>query len=396
MILCLGGYSIALFSGEDDDAILEGGTISSSIQNDVMELRRAAHPTHTAVRAVLSDEDLSSVIPYQPHTKKLIVTRDKPETVTDTTNNNNAAASMTNVVARTTTANPLEGLPGWMRKYLEWHQYMRHIYPDDALINDPSAPGVLIKYCTTRCGGLNDRLGTLHHAVYAAAQTNRVLLLKWFIPAPLESFLESASINWSVPAMERFKYKHIAVEDNGVTDENVSNNTHFLFDWTPTSGMRNKYKNALEHVKDQLASRMVILFKNWGHPAVNVVEELPAAGEHDLFGDDDDIGGGSSSKSFGILWNAFFKPAPAVQQTLDETMSLLQLQPGKYSAVHCRVGRPGRFAASENPEAKKLEPFVGPHNEMAVSTALHAIQCSRWLTRQEHNPLLSKDEHEPM
>lgn len=52
-------------------------------------------------------------------------------------------------------------LPTWLSEYFDWHNRMRHKYPGDKILTDPKAPGVIIKNCAYKCGGLHDRLGHL-------------------------------------------------------------------------------------------------------------------------------------------------------------------------------------------------------------------------------------------
>lgn len=398
VLLLTAGFYIALFPAvvsDDDDAELMVATQDNNNNKrvtplrSVVEERRAAHPTHTVVRAVASDADMIGVLPFQPHHDKLIVTREKPtntaaEVVVKTPIIISSSSSSSMTKTTTADARPWEGLPDWMIKYLEWHQYMRHIYPDGALINDPAAPAVLIHYCKSNSNSFGTRLfqlmGSLHDAVYVASKTNRVLLIQWISPAAsLESFLEPAAVNWTVPsaAMERISTKGVvtASQLDGVVvvdTSTVNTNTPlFVFDWK--NAMRTKSKNSLDHVKDRLASHRVILFdQDWD----NVAEELRAAsGERDFVGD--------GSEVFGILWRAFFKPTRDVQQTIDETMQALRLEQGKYAAV--QMSNPGH-----------VSPFVGADKERAVSTAIHAVQCSQWLTtrQRDRDPLQNKEQQQ--
>jgi hypothetical protein len=90
-------------------------------------------------------------------------------------------------------------LPQWLNDYFHWHNSMRHQYPGLSLFTHPDSPGVLIKSCAHKCGGLHDRFGGLGWDLYLANQTKRVLLIHWCIPAPIEYYLVPNVVDWTLP-----------------------------------------------------------------------------------------------------------------------------------------------------------------------------------------------------
>mmetsp|Transcript_28527 Transcript_28527/g.51550 ORF Transcript_28527/g.51550 Transcript_28527/m.51550 type:complete len:199 (+) Transcript_28527:83-679(+) len=90
-------------------------------------------------------------------------------------------------------------LPKWLQDYFDWHVAMRKKYPGDTILTDPNAPGVLIKACAYKCGGLHDRLGGLGWDLYFANQTQRILMIHWCIPAPIEHYLVPNVVDWTLP-----------------------------------------------------------------------------------------------------------------------------------------------------------------------------------------------------
>ena len=93
-------------------------------------------------------------------------------------------------------------------------------------------------------------------------------------------------------------------------------------------------------------------------------------------------------KPFGFIWNAFFRPSPMVQKMLDEAYENLGFMPGQYDAVYCRVGHPAfkNKKKDHDPEADRGKGYVfeGENKILAISTAVHGIQCSKWLAEHHY------------
>ena len=95
-------------------------------------------------------------------------------------------------------------LPEWVKNYVAWHREQRARFLDAKRNNSPSADDVkfLIVRCSMqdRCGGASDRLQDLPYKMMTANQTNRVLLVVWEKPVPLEIFLvpPADGIDWSM------------------------------------------------------------------------------------------------------------------------------------------------------------------------------------------------------
>eukprot|EP00984_Skeletonema_dohrnii_P032757 scaffold27412_cov94-Skeletonema_dohrnii-CCMP3373.AAC.1 len=94
-------------------------------------------------------------------------------------------------------------LPDWVKKYTAWHKQQRHKFFADMRANGKSDVRFLISRCLSleNCGGASDRLQDMPYNLILANQTNRVLLVRWEIPAKLEHFLvpQPDGINWTVP-----------------------------------------------------------------------------------------------------------------------------------------------------------------------------------------------------
>jgi len=265
----------------------------------------------------------------------------------------------------------LSGLPEWVLNYFEWHKEMRLKYPGRRLFTHENAPKVLIKYCMQgRCGGTYDRLGTL--PLYIANQTNRVLLIKWFSPMKLEEFLEPNLIDWTVPASRLVNTRTI-----------FKRHLHYLKSWYIKG--RHRYLNPLTRLREDpiFSKEKIITIRYTGERWYNFSQEaeMRALGETDMLDD---------TESFGKIWHALFRPSPPVQAKIDETMQQLGLIPGHYAATHCRVRHPGRFEGKEvtgkfNSTEADISglPFEGKNKEMAIQTAVHALQCTKQLTNED-------------
>ena len=96
-------------------------------------------------------------------------------------------------------------LPDWVKEYAAWHEQERARYLDAKRTNSTSADDVrfLIMRCLQgdTCGEESDRLQDAPLNIKLANQTNRVLLIRWEKPAPLETFLvpPKDGIDWRIP-----------------------------------------------------------------------------------------------------------------------------------------------------------------------------------------------------
>jgi hypothetical protein len=260
------------------------------------------------------------------------------------------------------------GLPAWITNYFAWHGQMRQQFPGQELYEHDDAPQVLLKYCKWQqrviCGGLYDRMSSIPKMLYVANQTNRVLLIKWYVPMKLETFLLPVAINWTAPYHDRFRGRNFF--RNNLQKPKGPKNQTFLA-W------------ALE--KPAVDEHLLVVHREAN--TFNLKKELRALNETDTLED---------SATFGKLWHAMFRPSPLVQDEIDSTMKSLGLEAGKYSATHCRVRHPGRFddyvPGKDGSEADVSGlPWHGPNKEMALASATRALQCTQWLSKSTEEPV---------
>ena len=126
-----------------------------------------------------------------------------PSTLDNNNNNNNLLLPPLSPEA--------ELLPDWMQEYIEWHTTQRAQLTVDNYQNYR----FLVLRCLhvdTTCGGISDRLKPLPLLVQLAAASQRILLIAWQRPAPLEEFLlvpalsiidgqqQQRQLDWRVPS----------------------------------------------------------------------------------------------------------------------------------------------------------------------------------------------------
>ena len=262
-------------------------------------------------------------------------------------------------------------LPKWITEYLDWHNEMREKFPGKAILEDPNAPKVLIRTCFGLCGGLNDRLGQLPTDIYAAKITNRILLINWQKPHPLEAFLEPTpqGIDWRYPIdgvkLVRSDFKETR-EISNIGDARKSI-TSFV-DWFD--------ENIQELNEGKWKNERVVIWSVAHDYRKNKFDE-----RFRNLGDPDTVYG---TTSFGLLWHTMLRPVKRLRKKIDQVSKEMGLKAGKYSAVHCRVRHPRAFKRGTKTEDgkyvaaadKKSLPFEGIFKETAVNTATHALQCA--------------------
>lgn len=227
----------------------------------------------------------------------------------------------------------LSDFPDWIQEYVEWHQQVRKSFPGMELFENPKAPPLLVRTCLGLCGGLHDRVGQLPWDLYLAFKTKRVLLMAWQRPKSLENFLiPSGYLNWTIPQEAHF----------GFNDMHRVRNITELFQGYPEDGPNDQFfsndvDKALERANTGVFRNTRILrHRILGHLGEKALEKRIRA-----------IGGAyqnvHESPLFGKIFWLFFKPSKAVGQKTKQIMMDLNLIPGSYTAVHCRVRHPKAF-----------------------------------------------------
>jgi len=196
-------------------------------------------------------------------------------------------------------------LPAWMKEYFAWHHKER------LLLNETNwqTQKYLIMRCLNvdaKCGGASDRIKSIPFAVLLARSLNRILLIKWERPYPLEEFLVPPSsgggLNWCVPEWMSADLQFRRVP-------NILTSSH-----------AKQYLNG--HDNDV----MVVDMRHQSHDhGSDYYDEIAAADNEPSFED-----------VYRDTWTVFFEPSPPVSALIRQRLEELQLQPGRYSSVHIR------------------------------------------------------------
>lgn len=275
-------------------------------------------------------------------------------------------------------------LPEWLRTYIHWHRETLQKFPGEELFTNPNAPNVLVRFCGL-CGGLHDRLGQLPWDLYLANQTNRIFLIIWHRPRPLESFLMPNEINWTVPTTQHGFETNKDVRGLGKffgehhdSDPDCEEEANF---WNETLGFCIERATTGEYRNVKVLRHRLL-----GHLNEHLLEHrLRALGETDML---------HWTPSFGHLFRAMFQPSPAIQHELDTIGEKLNLRKGRYSAAHCRVRHPKatpsnkHITADDNSPADKSGlPWYGKSRDFALAVGTKAILCARTLLANDQEPL---------
>jgi hypothetical protein len=230
----------------------------------------------------------------------------------------------------------------WVDEYAKWHNEMRRLFPDTLILDHPDAPPVLILFQHQGAGGLTDRflkLGTILHTCYAI---KRVLLIKWYDPMDLEHFLAPNMFNWTVP-----NHPNTASIDS----------------------LTRSYRMYVKFRESHRAYKVTI------HRGRLVKAQIQMDPKYEV--------------NVNVYWHACFRPSVLVQSMILQTYSEFGLVPGQYSAIHCRIRHPAHDNTLNHSATSDYSGLVfeGKAREKAILTAIHAIECSNWLSNHTSEPV---------
>jgi hypothetical protein len=187
-----------------------------------------------------------------------------------------------------------------MKEYFSWHQEQVLLLNET---NWDKSHRYLVMRCLEidgKCGGTSDRLKVVPFAIMLAAQTKRLLFIKWERPTRLQEFLvpPQGGMNWTIPEWldARLKFGRQAAFFGGTLANRRTNSTNMLVD------MRFQ---ADDHGSAQ--------FNQHKKPEAGTFDEI----YHDV-------------------WSILFEPAPPVAKLIEEYMTNLGLVKNQYVSLHIR------------------------------------------------------------
>ena len=192
-------------------------------------------------------------------------------------------------------------LPIWMKDYFVWHREQRGKITQD---NWQSFKYIVMSCLSgdTKCGGASDRLRPLPFIVRVAAESKRVLLIKWDRPAPLESFLlpPFGGVDWRTP-----EWMTLHLQSNGVKASSVAR----LVD---------------------VSAGMETIVKAYIQSHDHGSEYYNRRGE--ITGD----GPSAFRQHYRDCWFSFFTPVPVIAKAIEEELVRTELIPGEFAVAHLR------------------------------------------------------------
>ncbi|KAL3936645.1 MAG: hypothetical protein SGBAC_008076 [Bacillariaceae sp.] len=192
-----------------------------------------------------------------------------------------------------------------MKEFFVWHKEQRN-----RLQKHPEEWDQLNYYlieCTEsylKCGGTADRLGPLPFHVRVASATNRLLLIHWTKPAPLEDFLEppSGGLDWRVPPWLLENLRQDAVKRIATHEKQI---------W--------------QYANDKQARLLSVKFQSHDHGQKGYNRTRRSPDEPNFL------------QVYHDLWRVVFTPNPRIAEQIEQYMGDFQLQPGGYTTVHLRA-----------------------------------------------------------
>lgn len=233
-------------------------------------------------------------------------------------------------------------LPEWMKDYLDWHVKERARY-EKASPSKRKSFRFLVMICLQgqTCGGTADRLRSLLLWVLTAARSNRLLLIKWENPCPLEKFLIPNELNWTLPlGLPPLRKRAATIRSP--------------FHW----------ENALSSGRQVMQAKWQAEFlsKEWFsyNPGMTEAE---------------------SKRIFHHLFRIMFQPSPKVAKMMQQQMEVNNLVPGKYIASHMRAWYPG--APIRNARAKPFE----EQQAVMKREVTRVVKCASKLRTDSNTPI---------
>jgi hypothetical protein len=213
-----------------------------------------------------------------------------------------------------------------------------------------------------------DRLKPLPLVLAVAHKTQRILLIRWTRPFPLEEFLTPVHLNWSVPdwlnpQIQNFSksYSRFKSNYNATTEEDVIDNWMYQ----RTKGSKNLVKKMRPFRKVVVwEARVQDIFGGCALYQQVVTDTVNPAQWKDKKTWNAMAGWHLYKEMYHDLFQTMFVPSPPIQRLLQEKMDAANLIPGMYTTAHYRAF----YAIEDQKEAKS--------NATLKQFAIHAVECA--------------------
>lgn len=191
--------------------------------------------------------------------------------------------------------NPL--IPQWMRDYFQWH----HTIKSNLTPQNMNQTRYIVMTCFKgrKCGGSTDRIRPIAAFIKLAYQSQRLLLIYWERPYPLEEFLlpPIGGLDWRTPNwLKPYIWEHRYFASN----------------------------IAFKRIHTNVDQYMLFQYQSWNYGELWYKDNTPTNETfiYDIYKD---------------IWTATFTPSLPIAQRIRNQLKALQLIPGEYATAHMRV-----------------------------------------------------------
>lgn len=200
---------------------------------------------------------------------------------------------------------PEKSLPTWVTDYFVWHNATK------AKLNENNWKStkylVLVCFADQTCGGLSDRIKPLPAIILAAKRSQRLLLIYWERPGPLENWLvpPKSGVDWRIPT------------------------------WMSSLLMAEIRPKRSQILATSLEKGETLLKGGQHHLVILMKIQSPEGGE--LYYKDQADSQSTYQDVFHEIFRRFFTPVPRMARVIESEMADHNLVPGQYAAVHLRA-----------------------------------------------------------
>ena len=227
--------------------------------------------------------------------------------------------------------------PQWMEEYLAWHRATK----SQLTRSNWNTTKYLIAGCFEtyhHCGGISDRLKPLPMLLWEAHQSQRILLIWWENPKPLEEWLvppnhNDGGVDWTVPSFlkeELLKARPNIRASNGMSTVTTWKRRELfrkgmIRERAVVYNIQSPDAGEDHYTEEQILYAKQLSGTNSG-PSNDTLVSLNSP-----------VIGSTYRDVFHNLFRRFFTPSPRLASLINSKMKLHNLVPDEYTAVHLRA-----------------------------------------------------------